>query len=159
MQQLNTVAELRALRSHWRSQKQIVALVPTMGNLHNGHLRLVEQARTRADKVIVSIFVNPLQFGAHEDLDRYPRTLEADKAALVKAGADAVFVPSVDEVYPRGLKLQTVVNVPDISSILCGASRPGHFQGVATIVCKLFNMVQPDIAVFGKKDYQQLKVI
>lgn len=159
MQQLNTIAELRGLRSLWRSQHQSCALVPTMGNLHDGHLRLVEHAKTRADKVVVSIFVNPMQFGANEDLDRYPRTLAADKEALVKAGADAVFVPSVAEVYPRGVEGQSVVSVPHISTILCGHSRPGHFDGVATVVCKLFNMVQPDLAVFGKKDYQQLKVI
>lgn len=159
MQQLDSIAELRGLRAHWRSQKQSCAFVPTMGNLHDGHLRLVEHAKTRADKVVVSIFVNPMQFGAHEDLDRYPRTLNADKEALVKTGADAVFVPSVAEVYPRGVADQTVVSVPHISSICCGKSRPGHFEGVATVVCKLFNMVQPDVAVFGKKDYQQLKVI
>tara|TARA_B100000700_G_scaffold111481_1_gene125542 strand:- start:1955 stop:2770 length:816 start_codon:yes stop_codon:yes gene_type:complete len=144
----------------WRSeQTSSVALVPTMGNLHEGHLSLVRKAQTLADKVVVSIFVNPMQFGAGEDLDNYPRTLEQDCRLLSEVGAHAVFTPTVQEVYPRGLEQQTRVEVPDISDILCGASRPGHFTGVATIVCKLFNMAQPNIAVFGEKDFQQLQVI
>ncbi|EKE87449.1 pantoate--beta-alanine ligase [Idiomarina xiamenensis] len=156
MQQLTNLIEMRA----WRhAQRQRVALVPTMGNLHDGHLRLVETAKQHAEVVVVSIFVNPLQFGANEDLDAYPRTLAADCEKLKAAGVDAVFTPTVADMYPRGLMQQTTVNVPEISDILCGASRPGHFRGVATIVCKLFNMVQPDVAVFGRKDYQQLQVI
>ena len=150
---------LKSMRQ-WRSEQTTsVALVPTMGNLHEGHLSLVKKAQTLADKVVVSIFVNPMQFGAGEDLDSYPRTLEQDCRLLSDAGAHAVFTPTVDEVYPRVLEQQTRVEVPGISDILCGASRPGHFTGVATIVCKLFNMAQPDVAVFGEKDFQQLQVI
>lgn len=152
---LSSVAELRA----WRAQQGDVALVPTMGNLHAGHLHLVERAKALAERVVVSIFVNPLQFGAHEDLDRYPRTFNADCEQLERLGTDAVFAPAVDEMYPRGVFEQTSVTVPHISNILCGASRPGHFTGVATVVCKLFNMVQPTLACFGEKDYQQLQVI
>ncbi len=159
MQQINTIAALRAQRALWRQAGETLAFVPTMGNLHAGHLALVEQAKAHADRVLVSIFVNPLQFGANEDLDRYPRTLQADLNKLHDLGVDAVFTPAVDEVYPRGLQAQTVVSVPGITSILCGAKRPGHFEGVATVVSKLFNMVQPDSAFFGKKDYQQLQVI
>lgn len=156
MQVLKSLEEFRA----WRKQvKGSLAFVPTMGNLHEGHLKLVDLGKQRADAVIVSIFVNPLQFGAHEDLDNYPRTFAADCQLLAERGAAAVFAPSVADVYPRGLKQQTFVEVPGISDILCGASRPGHFRGVATIVAKLFNMVQPDIAVFGEKDFQQLQVI
>ncbi|RUO20368.1 pantoate--beta-alanine ligase [Aliidiomarina iranensis] len=159
MLHLETLTALRKARANWRQTNASVAFVPTMGNLHQGHLRLVEHARTLADKVVVSIYVNPLQFGANEDLDSYPRTLQADMEKLLAAGADAVFTPSTSVVYPRGLEEQTFVEVPNLSNELCGASRPGHFRGVATVVCKLFNMVQPDYAVFGKKDYQQLLVI
>lgn len=155
MRILSSVTELRA----WRAQQGEVALVPTMGNLHAGHLHLVEQAKVRAECVVVSIFVNPMQFGAHEDLDRYPRTFREDCEQLERLGTDAVFAPAVDEIYPRGLAEQTAITVPHISDILCGASRPGHFTGVATVVCKLFNMVQPTLACFGEKDYQQLQVI
>ncbi|CAI8162302.1 pantoate--beta-alanine ligase [Pseudidiomarina mangrovi] len=156
MQVLKSLEELRA----WRKQlKGSLAFVPTMGNLHEGHLKLVDLGRQRADAVIVSIFVNPLQFGANEDLDSYPRTFAADCQALVERGAAAVFAPTVADMYPRGLAQQSYIEVPDISDILCGASRPGHFRGVATIVAKLFNMVQPDLAIFGEKDYQQLQVI
>lgn len=156
MQLLKSLEELRA----WRKQQNgTLALVPTMGNLHQGHLRLVEAAKDYADEVVVSIFVNPMQFGAHEDLDSYPRTFDADCRALAELGVNAVFAPTVDDVYPRGLAQQTVVEVPGISDLLCGASRPGHFLGVATVVAKLFNMVQPDVAVFGEKDFQQLQVI
>lgn len=156
MQQLTSLDELRA----WRAQLTgIVALVPTMGNLHEGHLKLVDKAKQLADHVVVSIFVNPMQFGANEDLASYPRTFEADCIALAERGAHAVFAPTVADVYPRGLEQQTYIEVPDISEILCGASRPGHFRGVATIVAKLFNMVQPQVAVFGEKDFQQLQVI
>ncbi|MGM0430972.1 MAG: pantoate--beta-alanine ligase [Pseudomonadota bacterium] len=155
MRVLKSLAELRK----WRQQQAEVALVPTMGNLHDGHLHLVKTALERCDNVVVSIFVNPMQFGANEDLDSYPRTLEADCQALDALGVSAVFTPQVSDVYPRGLDKQTRIEVPGISDILCGASRPGHFTGVATIVCKLFNMVQPQLAVFGEKDYQQLQVI
>src|SRR5690554_3156622 len=154
MQLLKSLDELRV----WRSQQQAsVALVPTMGNLHEGHLKLIDLAKQHADVVVVSIFVNPLQFGANEDLDNYPRTLAVDCVAVSKRGASAVFAPSVADIYPRGLTEQTFIEVPGISEILCGASRPGHFRGVATIVAKLFNMVQPNIAVFREKDYQQLR--
>ena len=159
MQQIEQLSQLRDLRQQWFMAQQRVAFVPTMGNLHSGHLKLVREASDRADKVIVSIYVNPMQFGANEDLDAYPRTLAADMAALEKLGVAAVFTPTTADIYPRGLDAQTAVEVPGISNILCGASRAGHFRGVATIVNKLFNMVQPDIAVFGKKDYQQLQVI
>lgn len=156
MQVFKSLQELRA----WRAQQHArIALVPTMGNLHEGHLKLVDVAKQHADLVIVSIFVNPLQFGANEDLDNYPRTLEADCQALAERGAHGVFAPQVSDVYPRGLAVQTFIEVPQISEMLCGASRPGHFRGVATIVAKLFNMVQPQVAIFGEKDFQQLQVI
>ena len=156
MQLFKSLQELRA----WRAQQTgRIALVPTMGNLHEGHLKLVDLAKQHADVVIVSIFVNPMQFGANEDLDNYPRTLDADCQALAERGADGVFAPQVSDVYPRGLAVQTFIEVPQVSEILCGASRPGHFRGVATIVAKLFNMVQPHTAVFGEKDFQQLQVI
>ncbi|MCP5421058.1 MAG: pantoate--beta-alanine ligase [Gammaproteobacteria bacterium] len=159
MQVLQGVDELRARIRHWRQLGQNVALVPTMGNLHPGHLRLVEQAKARAERCVVSIFVNPLQFGPQEDFDSYPRTLEDDRLKLADQGADVLFVPSVKEVYPRSLAAMTRIEVPGLSTILCGAARPGHFAGVATVVTKLFNMVQPDMAVFGEKDWQQLLVI
>ena len=156
MQLFKSLQELRA----WRAQQTgRIALVPTMGNLHEGHLKLVDLAKQHADVVIVSIFVNPMQFGANEDLDNYPRTLDADCHALAERGAHGVFAPQVSDVYPRGLAVQTYIEVPKISETLCGASRPGHFRGVATIVAKLFNMVQPHTAVFGEKDFQQLQVI
>ena len=159
MQFIESLNTLRELRQSWRSAGHTVAFVPTMGNLHDGHLDLVKQAKVLADKVVVSIFVNPMQFGTNEDLDAYPRTLDADRNKLEAEGVDALFFPAVDDVYPRGLSEQTFVEVPGISDLLCGASRPGHFRGVATIVCKLFNMVQPDVACFGEKDFQQLQVI
>ena len=134
-----------------------VAFVPTMGNLHAGHLALVRNARKHADCVVVSIFVNPLQFGPTEDFQTYPRTLDADFAQLKQAGADVVFAPSVTEIYPTPQQVEIVP--PPIANELCGAFRPGHFQGVATVVAKLFNIVQPAVALFGKKDYQQLFVI
>ncbi|WP_338519004.1 pantoate--beta-alanine ligase [Alteromonas gracilis] len=156
---VDSIASLRALIGDWKRSGQTVGFVPTMGNLHDGHLKLVKRAKSHNDKVIVSIFVNPMQFGANEDLDAYPRTIEEDKAKLIANGADAVFLPSVSDMYPAGLDVQTYVEVPGISDVLCGASRPGHFRGVATVVSKLFNMVQPDDAFFGEKDYQQLQVI
>lgn len=159
MKFIETLSALRDIRQQWRNTQQCVAFVPTMGNLHDGHIELVKKARTLADVVVVSIFVNPMQFGANEDLDAYPRTLDADKAKLEAEGVDALFFPSASDIYPHGLNEQTFVEVPGISDFWCGASRPGHFRGVATIVCKLFNMVQPDVACFGEKDFQQLQVI
>jgi pantoate--beta-alanine ligase len=130
-----------------------------MGNLHAGHLTLVREAQQVADRTVASIFVNPLQFGPSEDFDAYPRTLEQDRALLAGEGTDLLFAPGVQAVYPHGQAAQTLVQVPGLSDMLCGASRPGHFVGVATVVCKLFNMVQPDVALFGEKDFQQLLVI
>ncbi len=156
---ISDIKVLRATVKAWRQEGHTVAFVPTMGNLHQGHLKLVDEARQRADKVIVSIFVNPMQFGANEDLAKYPRTLAEDCAGLTDHQADAVFTPTPELIYPKGLEVQTGVDVPFIGDNHCGASRPGHFRGVSTIVTKLFNLVQPDIALFGKKDYQQLAVI
>lgn len=150
----HTITELRS----WRKQVKRVALVPTMGNLHAGHLALVRTAKAHADAVVVSIFVNRIQFGVGEDFDLYPRTLAEDVEKLTEAGADVVFAPSETELYPNGTQ-QYFVEPPAIQNELCGRSRPGHFRGVATIVTKLFNIVQPDVACFGKKDYQQLAVI
>lgn len=159
MQTLDSIAQLRRALEGQNS----VALVPTMGNLHAGHLDLVKLAKQQATCVVVSIFVNPLQFGANEDLANYPRTLAADCEKLQAAGADIVFVPSVAEMYPdfdgQDLKQSITVQLPAVANDLCGASRPGHFAGVATVVLKLFNLVQPQVAVFGKKDYQQLFII
>ncbi|MET1219634.1 MAG: pantoate--beta-alanine ligase [Glaciecola sp.] len=159
MQTIANIKQLREVRREWQLTGQRIAFVPTMGNLHAGHLSLVAQAKQHADIVVVSIFVNPLQFGAEEDLDNYPRTLSEDAAQLEALGVDILFTPEVQDIYPRGLEQQTFVEVPGISYMICGASRPGHFRGVATIVSKLFNMVQPNIAFFGEKDYQQLQVI
>lgn len=153
------VPALRARVAGWRRGGERIALVPTMGNLHEGHLTLVREARKVADRVVVSIFVNPLQFGPKEDFAAYPRTQGQDRALLEDEGADVLFAPSVEVVYPRGQAGQTRVEVPDISDILCGAHRAGHFVGVATVVCKLFNMAEPDLALFGEKDFQQLMVI
>ena len=136
-----------------------IGLVPTMGNLHAGHLSLVKYAKSRADKVVVSVFVNPLQFDDKTDLLAYPRTIEADIQKLSSVSCDMVFNPDVDTIYPNGMKGQSKVTVPAIGERLCGHHRPGHFEGVATIVSKLFNMVSPDSAVFGEKDYQQLLLI
>ncbi len=159
MLMIQDIAQLRALIRQWRSAGERVAFVPTMGNLHQGHLQLVDTAKQRADRVIVSIFVNPMQFGANEDLDNYPRTLEQDCQGLTEHGADAVFTPTPQLMYPRGLDVQTFVEVPLLGDFHCGASRAGHFRGVSTVVTKLFNLVQPDIACFGQKDYQQLAII
>lgn len=136
-----------------------IAFVPTMGNLHQGHCSLIDEARRQGGYVVASIFVNPLQFGENEDLDSYPRTLEADQEKLRAHGCDLLFTPSVEEMYPAGSRLQTLVDVPELGRMHCGAARDGHFRGVATVVTKLFAIVQPDVAVFGRKDYQQLAVI
>lgn len=152
-------AEFRKRVHRWRDLQQKIAFVPTMGNLHAGHIALVKRARELAQRVVVSIFVNPTQFGPDEDYANYPRTLDADKLQLAVAGADLLFVPEVQTVYPNGPERTTKVVVPEISTLLEGAHRPGHFDGVATVVCKLLNLVQPDVAVFGQKDYQQLLVI
>src|SRR5690554_7069783 len=159
MRTVHSLKELRSILKAFRQQDKTIALVPTMGNLHEGHISLVRKATEAADIVVTSIFVNPMQFGASEDLDKYPRTLAEDQAQLEAAGNTLVFAPTVDEVYPEGLANQTKVVVPEVSEGHCGASRPGHFEGVATVVAMLFNMVQPDIAVFGEKDFQQLAVI
>ena len=159
MLMIQDIAQLRALIGQWRQAGERIAFVPTMGNLHQGHLQLVDTAKQHADRVIVSIFVNPMQFGANEDLDNYPRTLEQDCQGLTEHGADAVFTPTPQLIYPRGLDVQTYVEVPLLGDYHCGASRAGHFRGVSTIVSKLFNLVQPDIACFGQKDYQQLAII
>lgn len=159
MNTLHSIAQLRAALSRARQDGKRIGLVPTMGNLHAGHITLVEKARQRTDFVVVSIFVNPLQFAAGEDLESYPRTLEADQRKLLDAGAHLVFAPNVKEMYPRGMDGHTRISVPVVSEGLCGASRPGHFEGVATVVSKLLNIVQPDLAVFGQKDFQQLAVI
>jgi pantoate--beta-alanine ligase len=159
MNTVKTVRELRAAIARARGEGKRIGFVPTMGNLHSGHAALVTKAAQRADFVVASIFVNPLQFGANEDLDKYPRTLAADQERLLQAGCNLLFAPTVEEIYPDGMAVQTRVSVPNLSEGLCGASRPGHFEGVATVVSKLFNMVQPDLAVFGEKDYQQLAVI
>ena len=159
MNTVKTVRELRAAVARARSEGKRIGFVPTMGNLHSGHAALVTKACQRVDFVVASIFVNPLQFGANEDLASYPRTLAADQERLLQAGCHLLFAPTVDEMYPHGMGGQTRVSVPQLSEGLCGASRPGHFEGVATVVSKLFNMVQPDLAVFGQKDFQQLAVI
>jgi len=159
MNTVKTVRELRAAVGRARSEGKRIGFVPTMGNLHAGHAALVTKAAQRVDFVVASIFVNPLQFGANEDLDKYPRTLAADQEKLLQAGCHLLFAPTVEEMYPDGMAGQTRVSVPQLSEGLCGASRPGHFEGVATVVSKLFNMVQPDLAVFGQKDFQQLAVI
>ncbi len=156
---VNNPAALREQIGQWHREGRAIAFVPTMGNLHQGHLTLVEEARRHGDKVVVSIFVNPLQFDKAEDLANYPRTLEQDCAALEAAGVDLVFTPTPEIMYPQGLASQTFVEVPGISSLLEGALRPGHFRGVSTVVTKLFNLVQPNVACFGEKDYQQLALI
>ncbi len=159
MQTIHSIAELRAQVAAWRHTGERVALVPTMGNLHRGHIHLVERARTVAPRTIASIFVNPTQFGPKEDYAGYPRTLAEDQRQLEAAGLDLLFAPGVADIYPRPLAEITQIRVPVLSDVLCGASRPIHFSGVATIVTKLFNLVQPDVALFGEKDWQQLVII
>ena len=159
MQTVQDAAGLRATIRGWRSQGQTVGFVPTMGNLHEGHHSLIRLARARADRVVASVFVNPTQFGPGEDFERYPRTLAQDQAGLADTGCDLLFAPDVATLYPFGPQQGVRVQVPGITGTLEGAHRPGHFDGVATVVCKLFNLVQPDVAVFGQKDFQQLKVI
>ncbi|HFD0662127.1 TPA: pantoate--beta-alanine ligase [Escherichia coli] len=156
---IETLPLLRQQIRRLRMEGKRVALVPTMGNLHDGHMKLVDEAKARADVVVVSIFVNPMQFDCPEDLARYPRTLQEDCEKLNKRKVDLVFAPSVKEIYPNGTETHTYVDVPGLSTMLEGASRPGHFRGVSTIVSKLFNLVQPDIACFGEKDFQQLALI
>lgn len=159
MQTIRTLSELRTQVAVWRQAGERIAFAPTMGNLHAGHLALVDAAHERADRVIVSIFVNPTQFGPNEDFSRYPRTETEDAARLEARGTDLVFMPDVDTMYPGGTRQTTFVEVPGLSDELCGEFRPGHFRGVATVVARLLNMVQPDVAVFGEKDFQQLVVI
>ena len=156
---IETLPMLRREIRRWRQAGQRIALVPTMGNLHDGHLTLVDEARQRADVVVVSVFVNPMQFDRADDLARYPRTLQDDCEKLNRHGVDVVFAPAPQAIYPQGTENQTFVEVPVLSTLLEGASRPGHFRGVATVVSKLFNLVQPDVACFGEKDFQQLAII
>jgi pantoate--beta-alanine ligase len=151
-------APMRELLREWHIARQRIAFVPTMGNLHEGHISLVERARGLADRVVASVFVNPTQFGPSEDYAAYPRTLERDAAFLAEAGCDVLFTPTIAAMYPFG-ETEAWVDVPSLSSILCGAFRPGHFRGVATVVARLFNHVAPDVAVFGEKDFQQLLLI
>ena len=159
---METVATIAAVRDRvrlWRTQGQRVAFVPTMGNLHAGHISLIDLARKRGDRFVASIFVNPMQFGPNEDYAHYPRTPTNDERMLTEAGCDLMFMPDVAEIYPRGYEHDTRVAVPELSAVLDGEFRPGHFDGVSTIVAKLFNIVTPDIAVFGEKDFQQLAII
>jgi pantoate--beta-alanine ligase len=159
MRTVHTRAELTAALEPWRREAHTIALVPTMGHLHRGHLALVNRARAHADRVVASIFVNPLQFDRADDLAAYPRTMESDARALAQAGVDLLFAPPESEVYPRGREGVTRVEVPGLGDELEGAHRPGHFAGVATVVCKLFCMVRPQMAVFGEKDFQQLLIV
>ena len=157
MEVIESISKMKNLVKDWKRQGLSIGFVPTMGYLHEGHLALVRRVKELSDRVVVSIFVNPIQFAPGEDYQRYPRDLERDKALLEKEGVDVLFSPKAQEMYPPGF--QTYVEVKELSSGLCGRYRAGHFVGVATVVLKLFNIVQPDIAVFGEKDYQQLKVI
>ncbi|MGG4606877.1 pantoate--beta-alanine ligase [Providencia sp. Me31A] len=156
---VETALILRREIRRWKQEGKRIALVPTMGNLHDGHLTLIDQAKQQADIVIASIFVNPMQFDRHSDLANYPRTLQEDCEKLKRRNINLIFAPSPQEFYPNGMEKQTFVEVPELSTMLEGASRPGHFRGVATVITKLFNLVQPNIALFGEKDYQQLQLI
>lgn len=159
METLSSIEALRRRVAQWRRRGERIALVPTMGNLHQGHLSLVGAAQQAAERVVVSIFVNPMQFGQNEDFSTYPRTIEEDTGKLSDFSVDLVFVPELGDIYPHPMAQAARVVVPGLSDILCGASRPGHFTGVATVVSILFHLVQPDTAVFGEKDYQQLLII
>ncbi len=159
MQIVQDVPGLRAAIRGWRTKGQTVGFVPTMGNLHAGHESLIKLARARTERVVASVFVNPIQFGPSEDFERYPRTLAQDQTALAEQECDLLFAPDVGTIYPFGAEHSVSLRVPQITEMLEGVHRPGHFDGVATVVCKLFNLVQPDIAFFGQKDYQQLKLI
>lgn len=159
LQTVHTIEALRNAVSLAKTSGKRIVFVPTMGNLHEGHFSLIQEAKAHGDYIVASIFVNPMQFGENEDLDAYPRTLDADSQGLEKFGCQLLFAPAAKEIYPNGTQSETCVNVPGLSELHCGSSRPGHFTGVATVVCKLFNMVQPDCAVFGQKDFQQLAVI
>ncbi len=159
MQIAKTASELKAQIKQWRQQGLTIGFVPTMGNLHQGHASLVEVAKQKADKVVVSIFVNPMQFDNPDDLAIYPRTIDDDCEVLTALGSDLLFLPTPEIVYPNGLEGRTFVEVPKLCDMFCGASRPGHFRGVTTVVNKLFNLVEPDLAVFGEKDFQQLLII
>ncbi len=159
MQEISTTETLREQLAEWRHAGDHIALVPTMGNLHEGHLSLVRLAHRHAERVVVSIFVNPTQFGEGEDYEEYPRSLEADKRKLKRLNVDLLFAPDVETMYPLGIDNATSVTVPVLTDELCAAFRPGHFDGVTTVVSRLFSLVQPDVAVFGQKDYQQQYVI
>jgi pantoate--beta-alanine ligase len=156
---LREIVPLRARVAHWRATGERIGFVPTMGNLHKGHLQLVRRARRAAQRVVVSVFVNPMQFSPGEDFNSYPRTLEQDRAKLAGESVDLLFAPDIEAVYPHGSKETTRIEVPQVSRGLCADFRPGHFTGVATVVARLFNLVQPDVAIFGEKDFQQLAVI
>ncbi len=159
MQEIGTIEALREQLSEWRHSGDHIALVPTMGNLHEGHLSLVSLARLHAERVVVSVFVNPSQFADGEDFENYPRSLERDKRHLKRLHTDLLFVPDLETMYPFGIDSATSVTVPVLTDELCGSFRPGHFDGVTTVVSRLFSLVQPDVAVFGQKDYQQQLVI
>jgi pantoate--beta-alanine ligase len=159
MQTVSTIADVRAQVARWHEAKLRVVFVPTMGNLHAGHRSLIEAAHQHGDRFVASIFVNPMQFGPNEDFAHYPRTPTQDSQMLEDAGCDLMFMPEVGEIYPNGADQATRVEVPGISNILCGEFRPGHFEGVATVVAKLFHIVDPEVAIFGEKDFQQLTVI
>lgn len=159
MDVVTRIDALRARLADWRARGERIALVPTMGNLHEGHISLLAEARRRADRIVASVFVNPLQFGPGEDYERYPRTPEEDRRLLQEANCDLLFLPEVAEMYPHGATQLTRIVVRELSDTLCGLFRPGHFEGVATVVAKLFNIVQPEVAVFGEKDYQQFMII
>ena len=159
MKTVRDIETLREIIDGWREVGETIALVPTMGGLHQGHMSLVQVAAGQADRVVVSVYVNPTQFGPAEDFDSYPRTLENDRRRLSRAGVDLMFAPDNDEMYPYGQDAMTRVTVPGLSTILCGSERPGHFDGVTSVVSRLFNIVQPDVAVFGQKDFQQLAIV
>ena len=159
MKKITDISSLRNALENWRQVGESVALVPTMGNLHKGHMNLVNLAHEHAERVVVSIFVNPTQFGPGDDYAEYPRTVDTDARRLARSGVDVLFSPSTEEIYPEGCEQMTSVSVKKLSEMFCGAARPGHFDGVTSVVCRLFNIVAPDVAVFGQKDYQQLVIL